>query len=111
MTTPEAEEVGGNEAPLRGELRLLVQQHRSTVVDAIAAFKKRYPEVWFRIDYEQEGKGPWEYDLCISHAQPGEEYDQNLCLITEQLKLVVSSDHPLAKELSVGFEKQLKRGT
>ncbi len=96
--------------PLQGELRLLVQQHRSTVLDSIVAFKKRYPDVQFRMDYEQEKKGLGNYDLCISYAQPEEQYDQSSCLITEQLRLVVSSDHALAKAGTVQFQ-QLKGET
>jgi len=104
------QEMTNADLPLRGELRLLVQQHRSTVLDSIVAFKKLYPDVHFRMDYEQEKKGLGNYDLCISHAQPEEQYDQSVCLITEQLKLVVSSEHVLAKAGTVQFQ-ELKEET
>ena len=91
--------------PLGGELRILVLQHRATVVDCIMAFKKLYPQVSFRISYEQDMRDYSNYDLCIACVRPDETFDGSICLITEKLKLVVSSQHPAAKQERIGFRQ------
>ena len=91
--------------PLGGEIRLLVRQHRRTVVDCISAFKALYPLVSFRIFYEKEPQFIKESDLCISCESPDEWFDSSQCLITEKLKLFLSRKHPLATRKRVSFEE------
>lgn len=99
-----AQLISRTDAPLRGELKILVCQHRPTVLDSIVAFKKQYPDVSFRFFYEQDATETGEFDLCIACEQPDKEFNRSVCLITEPLKLVVSADHPLAQEKAVGFD-------
>ena len=101
-------ELNREDAPLCGELKLLVSQHRGTVLDSIIAFKKQYPLVTFRFVYERDGVTAEDFDLCISNQPPSGAFDSNVCLITEQLKLVVSAGHPLAGEEGVDF-RQLRQ--
>ncbi len=92
------------DAPLRGELKLLVRQDREPVADCIMEFKKHYPQVSFQIFYEQDAAEDQAFDLCISCEQPDTACDGQICLITEQLKLVVHKQHPLANAKSVAFQ-------
>ncbi|MBP3706034.1 MAG: LysR family transcriptional regulator [Clostridia bacterium] len=96
--------IKNQDSPISGEVKILVRQHRATVVDCIMEFKKRYPKVLFRIDYDQAASNE-EYDLCISCERPTKEMDSSLCLITEPLRLVLSKEHPLAALAKVPFHK------
>jgi len=89
---------------LQGELTLLVQQHRGTIVDCIVEFRKQYPDVSFRIFYIQDRNDLEEYDLCISSTPPNETYGDSQCLITENLQLMVAATHPLASKTVVPVE-------
>ncbi len=90
---------------LQGELTLLVQQHRGTIVDCIVEFRKIYPDVSFRIFHAQDSRDPDDCDFCISCTPPGEKYGDSKCLITENLYLMVATTHPLASKEFVGFEE------
>ncbi len=93
-----------DDLPLRGEITLLVRQHRGTMVDCIVAFRKEHPDVSFRIFHMQGENDAQDYDMCISSTPPSESYRRGQCLITERLKLMVSASHPMAMEKAVGFE-------
>lgn len=97
------QQISSADAPLGGELKILVLQHRETLVDCIMAFKKQYPQVSFRIFYDQDAANAEGFDICIACEQPGNDFSQNICLITEPLKLVVSANHPVANLASVSF--------
>jgi len=97
------EELGRTDAQPSGQLRILVQQHRDTVVDCIMAFKKLYPKVSFQISYETKPTDYQQYDLCIAGDQPDESFSGRQCLITETLKLVVSRDHWTADAQQIPF--------
>ena len=90
---------------LGGELTLLVQQQRSRIVDCIVSFRKRYPNVSFRIFHTQDRNDLDKYDLCISYKPPYEKYSESKCLITEKLHLMVSATHPLAAKPFVRMEE------
>lgn len=96
-----AGQISSADAPLTGEINILVLQHRDTLVDCIMAFKKQYPQVSFRIFYDRDATE--DFDICIACQQPGADFGGNVCLITEPLKLVVSAAHPAAKLSSVPF--------
>jgi DNA-binding transcriptional LysR family regulator len=93
-----------SDAPLGGEIRLLVRQHRRTVVDCISEFKAYYPQVSFRLFYDKEPHLIKKSDLCISCESPDKWFDASQCLITEKLKLFLSRKHPLANRKRVSFE-------
>ncbi len=93
-----------DDSPLRGEITLLVRQHRGTMVDCIVAFRKQHPDVSFRIFHMQGENDTQDYDMCISSTPPSEAYSRGQCLITERLKLMVSASHPLAARESVAFD-------
>lgn len=93
-----AQTIDRSDAPLAGELKILVCQHRGTVLDSIIAFKKQYPQVSFRFYYEEDGLEKQNFDLCIGTAAPSEEFDSSVCLITEPLLLVMAENHPAAKK-------------
>lgn len=95
------ERIRNADAPLTGELKILVLQHRETLVDCIMAFKKRYPQVSFRIFYDRDAIE--DFDICIACEQPGHDFGGNVCLITEPLKLVVSAEHPAAGAAAIPF--------
>lgn len=93
-----------NNGVLQGELTLLVRQHRGTLVDCIVKFRKKYPEVSFRIFHFQDPNDTNDYDLCIASTPHSEKYSDGVSLISEKLQLMVASDHHLAKKEFVQFE-------
>lgn len=95
--------INREDAPLRGELKILVCQHRGTVLDSIIAFKKQYPQVSFRFFYEEDSAESRDFDLCISSEPPNTRFDSSICLITEPLRLVAAADYPATGE-AVRFE-------
>lgn len=99
------QQLGQPGAPLQGELKILVWQHRGTVLDSIIAFKKLYPQVSFQFFYEQDTMHYSDFDLCISCEQPDRSFTGSACLICEPLKLVVARDHPLASQKCVPFSR------
>ncbi len=90
---------------LHGELNLLVQQHRETVVDCIVEFKKLHPDVYFRLFYTQDSMDCHDLDLCIASTPPSPEYTDRKCLVAEHLQLLVSVNHPMAHKDSVHFDE------
>lgn len=98
-----AQSISRADAPLSGELKILVCQHRPTALDSIVAFKKQHPQVSFQLFYEQDATEDMEFDLCISCEQPNREFNRSVCLITEPLKLVVAADHPAAQTEKTAF--------
>ena len=95
------ESAHADDAPIKGELTLLVLNHRDTMVDCIIDFRKQYTNVDFRIFHARndfEG-----YDLCVSCTPPNKEFQRSKCLLTEKLQLLVAASHPLAAKQSVSF--------
>jgi len=90
---------------LRGELTILVRQHRGPVVDCIVAFRKKHPEVSFRIFHSQTHHDLHDYDFCISCTPPSNQYREGKLLVTEKLHLLVSTDHILAKRDKIQCEE------
>lgn len=90
---------------LRGEVTLLVRQHRGTIVDCIVAFRKKYPGVSFRIFHTQAQQDLHDYDFCISCTPPNEHYREGHPLVTEKLHLLVSAEHRIAHSSAVRFEE------
>ncbi len=99
------EQIHAPDAPLRGKLKLLVKQHRNAVVDSIVGFQKLHPEVDVQFVYELETEDHHEFDLCISSAPPDDTFDNSSLLITERLMLVVSREHPAAKNAGIRFSE------
>lgn len=97
------QQLNQTDTPLHGELKILVRQHRGTIVDCIMAFKKRFPQVSFQVFYEQDTLDSSDFDLCIACEQPDETFNSSICLIKERLKLVVSANHPAASASVVDF--------
>lgn len=90
---------------LRGELNLLVRQHRGTIVDCIVAFRKQHPGVSFRVFHTPKQQDLNDYDFCISCTPPNEQYQGGIPLLTEKLHLLVSADHRIARQNAVGFDE------
>lgn len=99
------EKIHNADDALRGELTLLVRQHRGTLVDCIVAFRRKYPRVSFRIFHAQNQQDLHNYDFCISCTPPNEQYQGGIPLVTEKLHLLVSSDHQLANQSAVRFDE------
>lgn len=97
------EEMHDPDGPIRGQLRLLVQQHRNTVIDCIALFKQLHPEVAFQLFYEPGTTNFSGYDLCIASSPPEDGLESGGCLLTEPLRLVVAAGHPAARLERVPF--------
>ena len=85
----------GQEAP-EGEIRLQVLQHRSTVIDCCAAFRRKYPAITFYLDCNGSAEGQTGFDFCIAESAPEKNFDTSLPLIREDLMLAMAADHPLA---------------
>ncbi len=93
---------------VEGELTLLVRQHRQTVIDCIAEFKKRYPKASFRIFYQEELGENKDFDLVISGQASKKDWLLLNCLITEEVCAVISSRHPLSKKEKISFSDLAK---
>ena len=104
------QELHQEDGPLQGELTLLVRQHRGTMVGCIVAFRKLYPDVRFRVFYNENRRDSESYDVCISSTPPSEAYSQGKCLITEKLQLMVAAAHPLAARESVQIQELKNEG-
>lgn len=89
------------DAPIAGELTLLVLNHRNTMVDCIIDFRKQHANVDFRIFHTRNDFE--DYDLCISCTPPNKEFQSSKCLVTEKLQLLVAASHPLATKRCVHF--------
>ncbi len=98
------QEINNDSGLLQGELTLLVRHHRETMVDCIVAFRKKYPNVSFRVFNTINRNESLDYDMCISSTPPSDEYSSGKCLITEKLQLMVATTHPIAKRKQIRFE-------
>ncbi|MBQ5953361.1 MAG: LysR family transcriptional regulator [Lachnospiraceae bacterium] len=87
----------------RGEITLLVRQHRSFVIQSIASFKKKYPNVLFKVYYDE--KTSHYYDFCITSSFSGQEFDQSTMLLNEKLELIVSANSELAEKKEIRVEE------
>lgn len=87
--------------PIKGELTLLVLNHRDTMVDCIIDFKKQYANVDFRIFHARNDFE--DYDFCVSCTPPNKAFQSCKRLLTEKLQLLVAASHPLAAKSSVSF--------
>ncbi len=91
----------------RGEIKLLILTNRSIVTDAIASFRKKYPEVSFRIAHEEhpEYYGHGEYDIIISDKL--RDYADFECkhIVHEEIFLAVPRDSKIADLHNVSFDE------
>ncbi len=82
-----------------GEIRLQIFCNRRIVADAIKKFKKRYPKVSFKLNH---GFSSGEvFDLIISDDIFQGEYLGKTPLVTEDIAIAFSREHPLAKRKSI----------
>lgn len=82
-----------------GEISLLVREHRACVIKCIARFKKQYPDVKFKVFYEEKASG--HCDFCIASDPAGREFDKSILLSSERMCLIVSAGSRLAEKTSV----------
>ena len=87
----------------RGEITLLVKQHRSYVIGSIASFKKQYPNVLFKVYYDE--KASRYFDFCITSNPSSQDFDQSIMLLNERMDLIVSVDHELAGRKKIRIEE------
>ena len=83
-----------------GTIRLYVKHLKLTLIDAIIAFKRNFPNVKFQVFDDLDGcRG--KYDLAIS-SSPGSALDNvSRHLIREPYQMIVWAGHPLADRKSV----------
>ncbi|MBQ6839754.1 MAG: LysR family transcriptional regulator [Oscillospiraceae bacterium] len=91
------EEMTSERQPHRQEMYLLVTALRGRTAEFLALFRRRYPNVTFRVS---SSPADTEYDLCISDEPPSGRYDRSLPLMTRQVAVyaAVGKNHPLAKK-------------
>ena len=102
------EKLKSTSGEVEGELTLLVRQHRQTVIDCIAEFKKKYPKASFRIFYQEELGENADFDLVISGQAAERNWLLLDCLITEEISAVIPAKHPLAKKSKISFSDLAK---
>ena len=78
-----------------GECRLLVMTCRSLVSEAIRAFREKYKNVSFFISYDIS-EDVDKYDLIVTDNVPFRQSYRTTPLLTDEILLAVSKDHPLA---------------
>lgn len=80
-----------------GELRLMIKTNRRIVIECIAHFRAKYPNVTFTLDHNQFSADYDKFDIIISEELPQlKMYDKSL-LVSEKILLAVSKDHPLSR--------------
>lgn len=79
-----------------GEIRVQALQHRSTIIDCLAAFRRKYPAVTFYLDCNGSSPEHTDFDFCLAETPPDKRYDCSLPLIREELLLALAENHPLA---------------
>lgn len=91
------EEVTSDSQSHSQELQLLVTALRGRTAEFLALFRRRCPNVTFRVSSTPADRV---YDLCISDTPPSEQYDRSLPLMTRQVAVyaAVGRNHPLAKK-------------
>ena len=95
-----------NEKPT-GEIRLLVQEERRTVANAITEFHKKYPLVRFTVCHNSYEKPTLSFDIMITDIKNNGKQVVSLPFLSENLMLAVPIEHPLSKEMAVSIA-QLK---
>lgn len=88
-------------ALIKGEIKLLVLEHRYTLIDCIAAFKHCFPDVQFQIYHRR--KDAVDYDMCISSFTTVNHEDICTPILQEELKIALPADHPLAGNAMVSL--------
>lgn len=79
-----------------GELTLLIETNRQTITEHIAAFRKDYPQVSFRIEHKKSNKYS-DYDIVITDASLDASLFNEKTLMKEAFKLAIYQSHPLTK--------------
>lgn len=79
-----------------GEITLLVKEHRAYVIKCIAKFKKKYPNVRFRVFYDE--KAARHYDFYIGSIPAGGEFNKSILLLSERMQLIVSLESDLSEK-------------
>jgi LysR family transcriptional regulator, transcription activator of glutamate synthase operon len=93
---------------VKGDISLLVQTNRRLVTKCIYEFKKLYPNVNFSIYHEYFGVDYDKFDICISDQNYGLKNADRELLITENILIAFSKEHPLAKRKSVNMKELAK---
>jgi DNA-binding transcriptional LysR family regulator len=83
-----------------GEIKLMVLQHRSTMIRCVADFRRRYPAVTFYLDCSG-GAEQGSFDFCCAEAPQGGTMDNSISLVREPLMLALAAEHPLAARETV----------
>jgi len=89
------EQLRSGEAPA-GEIRVQALQHRSTIIDCLAAFRRKYPAVTFYLDCNGAPQDRTDFDFCLAEVAPDKRYDSSTSLLREEMLLALAADHPLA---------------
>ena len=87
----------------RGEITLLVRQHRSYVIESIASFKKQFSNVVFKVYYDE--KASRYFDFCVTSNPSSQDFDQSTMLLNERMDLIVSASSKLANRKMVKIEE------
>ena len=96
-------ELCDTEGEAGGEVRILIRADRRIVTEKIAAFRIKYPKVFFSIHHKQlsEGEG---YHLVVSEKPPKSGNYERLPFLEEKMMLAVPKGHPFEGKKSVPIE-------
>lgn len=89
-----------SEKPL-GEIKLLILNNRSIVTEAIASFKKKYPEVSLNIKHSLSGGDFQSYDIIVTDSIIENNLFERKNFVDEEIFLAVSENSALVKNKSV----------
>jgi LysR family transcriptional activator of glutamate synthase operon len=94
-----------------GTISLYIQVASYLIPDIISLFRKKHPEVQFRLlQHDLEIAGDPSFDLCISTSPfriPGTD---SVPILTEELLLAVPTDHKLANRKNVELSELSNEG-
>jgi DNA-binding transcriptional LysR family regulator len=88
-----SEELRSGDTALRGELRLLVEEHYSATMRVLADFRRAYPQIEFRIARRADG---FDYDLRISATSEVGDKLGSLALRDTEVSVLLPAMHRLA---------------
>ncbi|NLV58079.1 MAG: LysR family transcriptional regulator [Clostridiales bacterium] len=89
-----------------GNVRILLLDSRSVIIDRIDAFRQRYPKITFTLYTTLSPISDFEYDLCIAAENPlPHMMDRQSALIDEEILIAMTRDHHLADKQAIGLNE------
>jgi DNA-binding transcriptional LysR family regulator len=94
-----------NTHDIEGDICLCILTNRRLVTKCILDFKKLYPNVNFTLYHQHNGIDSNKFDLWIGDQTLDVKNAEKVLLVSENILVAVSKDHPLANRKSVNMSE------